>query len=206
MTHEFTSDWFTYAESTWIQIISELKPEKILEIGCFEGRSACWMIETLPKYLNSEMELVCVDQWHQGKKSEEPSKMELAEKRFDRNIQISLDKNKNSVRFRKIKAASFVGLATLIMEGLSGTFDLIYVDGDHSAAGTLSDAVMAFRLLRVGGIMVFDDYLWANDRNRPDDVLRTPKIAIDAFLNIHWDKIRVMHNKPIYQIYAKRIC
>lgn len=38
-----------------------------------------------------------------------------------------------------------------------GRFDLIYIDGDHSARGTMEDAVNCFRLLNKNGIMVFDD-------------------------------------------------
>lgn len=41
---------------------------------------------------------------------------------------------------------------------MQGSFDLIYVDGGHSAADVLADAILSFSLLRVGGILVFDDY------------------------------------------------
>jgi predicted O-methyltransferase YrrM len=37
-------------------------------------------------------------------------------------------------------------------------FDFIYIDGDHTAKGTISDAIRAFSLLKEGGIMIFDDY------------------------------------------------
>jgi hypothetical protein len=39
-------------------------------------------------------------------------------------------------------------------------FDAIYVDGWHTAYGALADAVMAWPRLKLGGLMVFDDYLW----------------------------------------------
>jgi len=44
------------------------------------------------------------------------------------------------------------------------TFDFIYIDGDHTAEGVLQDAVLAWRLLKAGGIMAFDDYLWEDPR------------------------------------------
>lgn len=46
--------------------------------------------------------------------------------------------------------------------GLSdrGMFDLIYIDGSHMRLDVLTDAVMAWQLLRVHGILVFDDYEW----------------------------------------------
>lgn len=39
-------------------------------------------------------------------------------------------------------------------------FDLVYIDGSHLRLDVLSDASMAWRLLREGGVMVFDDYEW----------------------------------------------
>ena len=82
---------------------------------------------------------------------------------------------------------------------------MVYVDGGHGAPDVLADAVLAFRLLRVGGLMIFDDYLWGRDPERPDDILRTPKPAIDAFLNVHWHAMRIVAGKPVYQLYARKI-
>jgi hypothetical protein len=53
--------------------------------------------------------------------------------------------------------------------------------------------------------MIFDDYLWGRDPERPDDILRTPKPAIDAFLNVHWHAMRIVAGKPVYQLYARKI-
>jgi hypothetical protein len=33
-------------------------------------------------------------------------------------------------------------------------------DGSHRARDVLEDAVLSWPLLKVGGIMLFDDYLW----------------------------------------------
>ena len=40
-------------------------------------------------------------------------------------------------------------------------FDVIYVDGSHFADDVLTDGINAWRLLKQGGIMIFDDLLWA---------------------------------------------
>ena len=42
----------------------------------------------------------------------------------------------------------------------NGAIDFIYVDGSHQAHDVLCDAILSFKLLRVGGIVCFDDYLW----------------------------------------------
>jgi len=38
------------------------------------------------------------------------------------------------------------------------TFDAIYIDGDHTAEGVLTDLAMAWPLLKVGGVLIFDDF------------------------------------------------
>jgi predicted O-methyltransferase YrrM len=207
--YDFTSDWFTHVEPTWRVLTRELKPRAILEIGSFEGRSACWMIDTLPHLVNAGVDLVCIDRWGPGRVerpgSQTPSAMDLVEQRFDRNIAAAVNSAAHPVTVRKLKGPSIVGLAKLVSEGRQGAFDMVYVDGGHSAPDVLADAVLAFRLLRVGGLMIFDDYLWVNDPVRPDDILRTPKPAIDAFLNVHWHVMRIVSGKPVYQLYARKI-
>lgn len=44
------------------------------------------------------------------------------------------------------------------------------------AENVLTDAVMSWPLLKVGGVIAFDDYEWGDGRT-----LKAPKQAIDAF-------------------------
>jgi predicted O-methyltransferase YrrM len=64
---------------------------------------------------------------------------------------------------------------------IAGKFDFIYIDGDHTSAQVERDAYSAWKLLKDGGILAFDDYLWGQDL--PPDT--TPKPAIDNFLRTH---------------------
>jgi predicted O-methyltransferase YrrM len=57
-------------------------------------------------------------------------------------------------------------------------YDFIYIDGDHTEAVVYQDATSAWELLKSGGIIAFDDYLWGRDL--PEHT--TPKPAIDRFL------------------------
>ena len=60
-------------------------------------------------------------------------------------------------------------------------FDVIYVDGSHFADDVLTDGINAWRLLKQGGIMIFDDLLWAcYPRARAN-----PAWAINLFLKYH---------------------
>jgi predicted O-methyltransferase YrrM len=38
-------------------------------------------------------------------------------------------------------------------------FDVIYLDGLHFADDALTDAITAWRLLKQGGVLIFDDFL-----------------------------------------------
>jgi predicted O-methyltransferase YrrM len=185
--YEFTQNWFQYAEHIWPQLIKHLPASqggrRYLELGSFEGRSAVWIIENM---MSISDQLVCVDTWEGG---EEHAGMDMAEveARFDANIH----RARNKIGMRdviKIKSSSSKALAQQL-SGVAVPFDFIYIDASHQAPDVLSDAVMAWKLLKQGGIMVFDDYLWGD----PRVPLRRPKMAIDAFMNIYAAEINVMN-------------
>ena len=147
------------------------------------------------------IELYCIDTWADGDGPE-------VERRFDHNMQTALSRSKHSAKTYKDKAYSADALAKLLAQGNKEVFDFIYIDGSHTAPDVLTDCIMAFRLLKVGGVMVLDDYLWTVDRSNElattgaEDFYNLPKPAIDAFMNIFQRKMRVLHQFPIYQLYA----
>lgn len=47
--YEFTTDWFSPYWENWLTLTADRKISKILEIGSFEGRSTCAMIEHFGK-------------------------------------------------------------------------------------------------------------------------------------------------------------
>ncbi|PZO55779.1 MAG: hypothetical protein DCF16_01505 [Alphaproteobacteria bacterium] len=88
--------------------------------------------------------------------------------------------------------------------GPSWRYDIAYVDGSHQAPDVLIDSVLAFKLLRVGGIMVFDDYLWHMEAAGKQDLVNMPKLAIDAFININIRKLNIIAGAPLGQIYIAK--
>jgi len=56
----------------------------------------------------------------------------------------------------------------------------------------LADLVLAFRLLPPGGVILCDDYLWSREETARADILGCPKLAIDAFTNIHRRQIDLL--------------
>ena len=60
------------------------------------------------------------------------------------------------------------------------SMDIIYVDGSHRACDVLMDSVLAWRLLKPAGVMIFDDYLWRLEFAASD----RPQMAVDLFLEM----------------------
>jgi len=179
MEHVFTQDWFTHNTDNFNdckQRIGEILGEvnSILEIGCYEGRGTCWMLENM---LSDTGSIVCVDPFlgvDNPERADPGLRYKPLEDRFRHNVSLS---KKQGQTINVIPTSSYQALASLIT--VQAQFDFIYVDGDHSGEGAMTDACMAWGLLKSGGVMLFDDYFWDHE----PDVLDRPKMAIDAFMN-----------------------
>jgi hypothetical protein len=189
MTNEykFTTDWFHWAPEVWNQLIPLMPSRKaFLEIGSYEGRSTTWIVENM---MDEEEggQIICIDTWEGG---EEHETMDEVEHNFDHNMKLLKASHPDAVIGKHI-GLSTIKLSELIgdEEGWLEHFDFIYIDGSHIAKDVLTDACMAWTLLKKGGLMVFDDYTWGP----PRDALHRPKIAIDAFTNIFGEELEMIH-------------
>ena len=197
--YQFSNNWFGGNIQSWDRILTELKPSRVLEVGSYEGRSACYLIERISA--TRVIEIHCVDTW-QGGIENDPASMPAVESRFDENISVASSLSVHKPSITKHRRPSYLALAHLVATRYSEQFDLIYVDGSHQAPDVLSDAVLCFYLLRVGGVIIFDDYLWHMEPVGRQDPLNMPKIAIDSFLNIFQRKIQILPGFPLSQIYG----
>lgn len=197
----FTNAWFDgAARENWDRIIPRLNPTRILEIGSYEGASATYLINSLAQH--SDIELHCVDIWDEGVQYSHDL-MQHVEKRFDHNIAQAIENAPKHVDFYKHVGPSDGILSAFLAEGKRNYFDFIYIDGSHIAADVLCDAVLSFRLLRVGGIIAFDDYLWSEDDGTGINPLRCPKPAIDSFTTLYAQKLTIM-SAPLFQLYIEK--
>ena len=144
---------------------------KVLEIGSYEGQSALFWLHFFDAHVT------CIDTWENV--AEGCSSGQEVEAHFDRNVR--------GLLVTKIKLKSTLALADMVEAG--ATFDLIYVDGDHSRLQVMIDSCLGWRLLRPGGFMVWDDYL----DYRPDLADR-PELAIDAFVAMMTDEAMIYMN------------
>jgi predicted O-methyltransferase YrrM len=191
IARQFTVDWFTHHIPTWEEWLKGYvgKPDvRALEIGSLEGRSAIWLLDNVLTGEGSE--LVCCDPWQEKRRWVEDS-METIEHRFDENLRPFAD------RVTKLKACSLEGLSRLY--GAGSKFDIVYIDGDHYGPSVLTDGVLAFQLLHVGGILIFDDYHW-----QVSGIGVFPQDAIDAFCRVFRQEIRTAHS-PSGQVACWRL-
>ena len=183
--YQFTKDWFGWAPPVWEQLIPMLSGEagkrQFLEVGSFEGRSTVWTMENM---MQEGDYIYCIDTW-EGGEEHGAEDMQAVFERFKANTAIAKDKAKVVRGFAM--DTSTTELASIIQGGTQ--YDFIYIDGSHIAKDVLTDACMAWPLLKPKGIMVFDDYVWGN----PRDILHRPKVAIDAFVNIFAEEVEVIH-------------
>jgi predicted O-methyltransferase YrrM len=202
---EFTNNWFGHnAEKIWNQLLPQIKPTKILEIGSYEGRSTCYLIEK--NNWAEECEIHCIDNWEGGFEEKKINDLQdkLIEERFDYNTKLLIDKVSSTINLVKHKGFSDHKLSWLLSNGYANYFDFVYIDGSHMASDVLLDAVLSFRLLKIGGYMGFDDYLWTNKNHEFRNPNLLPKIAIDAFTNIYCTKLNFC-SSPNAQVYLQKV-
>jgi predicted O-methyltransferase YrrM len=205
--YRFTKLWFEEHIPMWNFVLDAAKPKKILEIGSFEGRATCHMIDRCAE--NAELDIYCIDSWEgspeHSQGAQESADMTSVEERFRFNTQIAVTEAEHKVNLTILKGRSAEMLVELLGGGHRGTFDIVYVDGSHQAADVLCDAVLGFQLTKVGGWLVFDDYLWFLGLPNDRDLVHMPKMAIDSFLSIFYRKIAVLQKAPLYQIYTQKL-
>jgi predicted O-methyltransferase YrrM len=152
----FTADWFSHNIPNFEKCMAAAPARKnFLEIGSYEGMSACWL---LANGLEEGGYLTCIDPFFNDMRAV-----------FDDNTKQALRRNQV---VSTMQMTSYRALAQLI--GMKQAYDFIYIDGVHSPLGVLTDACMSWGLLKEGGVMLFDDYLYPQEPT---------KVGIDAFLN-----------------------
>jgi predicted O-methyltransferase YrrM len=169
---DFTNDWFTARIPDLKKLTEPVQGcNNILEVGSYEGMSACWWLQNV---LSDHGSIVCVDPFalYEGQRE-----------RFESNTKAAIGRNQVLSVYQM---KSYNGLAQLITR--QQEYDFIYIDGHHKASVVFADAAMALGMLRQGGIMLFDDYEWVS---KPG-ALNQPKIAVNAFLDVHADQLDVV--------------
>jgi len=175
--------WFDFQKVYDLFVDRAKDGDTLVEIGCFLGRSACYLGERI-KASGKRVTLLCVDVWptqfdfRDGKGGgdliEAPFEIFLANVRQAGLIDIIVP-----IRRPSVQAAQFI------------TNDLVavFIDGDHEYDGCIADIRAWLPKVRSGGIIAGHDY--------SDTFPGVPKAVAEVF----GDKIRTIgqswiHEKP----------
>lgn len=175
----FTTDWVTNQEGTWRELLGHLidTPARGLEVGVFEGRSSQWWLKNILTHPGAS--LYAIDPW---------------EAKSRENILRLKSDPIHGPKFKFDGRRGQRALADLIASGQSGTFDFVYLDGGKEAHSVLEQSVLAWLLLKPGGVAIWDDYRWqwTEGCTCPNPV-HPPGIAIDAFVAAYADFAAEIH-------------
>lgn len=163
----------------WLKWLAHLRGEPAigLELGTWKGESAEWMCENIFTALGARY--FCVDTF-EGSVEHHVGNIDCAT--------LEAEATERLARFRPV-AKIIKGRSDLVLRQWQGQpFDFVYVDASHDSPNVLRDSVLAWDLLKIGGVLVWDDYEWTVML----DPLDCPRTAIDAFLTVHSRGLEVL--------------
>ena len=163
----------------WLKFLGHLagRPDIVgLEIGTFKGDSAEWMCENI--FTHEAARYHCVDPFT-GSVEHHVSKIDCTTLESD-----------SRARLAKFPQATIIkGYSQDVLREFKEKLDFIYIDGSHIARDVMRDSVLAFDLVKVGGVIVWDDLAW----EAFPDPLDKPRIAVESFLKVYARQLRVVH-------------
>lgn len=120
-------------------LVQLIDAKRIIEVGTFTGYSALCMAQAM----GEAGRLICCDI---------PGDYNAIAERYWREAGVS-------ARIEQRLAPALETLATLQAQGLAGGFDMIFIDADKANYPTYLEH--ALRLVRQGGLVLFDNSLWS---------------------------------------------
>lgn len=186
--YNFGRDAFTGNINVWNKVLQPYKGRpglNYLEIGVFEGRSLIWMLENILTDSTSRATAVDIFGGPSGD--------------YEQTYRDNLKRSGSENKVTTIKDFSQSAMRTMPFE----SYDIIYIDGSHLKNDVLEDAVLAWRLVKPGGLIIFDDYRQLKHYElNGQQIEEIPKMAIDPFVQCFDKYFDVIHNE--YQLVIKR--
>jgi predicted O-methyltransferase YrrM len=163
----------------WLKFLGHLagRPDIVgLEIGTFKGDSAEWMCENI--FTHETSKYYCVDPFTGGPEHAAGG------------IDCTTTEAESRARLAVFPQARIIkGYSRNVLPTFDLKLHVCYVDGNHTAHDVLRDSTMAFELLKVGGVIIWDDLAWEGF----PDPLDKPRIAIESFLKVYARQLKVVH-------------
>jgi predicted O-methyltransferase YrrM len=151
--------WY-YDHPIFQQIISQLKPTKIIEVGSLYGASAIHMAN-LTKALGLDAEILCIDTFLGAPEYWEEAtmpqlKLRSGFPRFYEQFMVNVLKSGLQDVITPFPLVSTLAAQVLSSQKIQA--DLIYIDAAHTYREALADIRAFWPLVRQGGVMFGDDF------------------------------------------------
>lgn len=193
---EFTQNWLSEV-AAWEKHLAEFKgkPIQALELGSFEGRSACWLMDNI--LTHPDARLTCVDNYHYVSNNDAGAEeaREFNALHLNRARRLFLSNTKPyGRRVRLVQSPTREYLCRAILQGRA--FDLAYIDAAHVASMALLDLVLVWELIVRGGVVVMDDMRWPGQGQPADG--RGPARALASFQACRDDVVHIAQDNVAF--------
>lgn len=180
---KFTQDCVSMRVPQWKEWFGHFRgvPQlAILELGSSEGQATEWFLNWLGSHPSAR--LTCVDLFQDPREAA----------RFDRNLAEPISQG----RLQKVIADRHRWLAS---QEIQPTYDFVYLHRPQRASDFLLEVMLSWRLLRSGGCMLLDDYLW----HYGQDSLERPQLAVDTLLAANLEGLKLVYRG--YQVLVSKV-
>ena len=187
-TYKLVNKNFEYKERDWIYKKIP-KHSRCAEIGVYTGENSLNMLKIIqPK------ELVLIDPWihdSDSLKANNTTESGNQQEDYGERYEFTKQRMKDKSNVRIIRGKSQEELE----EFSENYFDFIYIDGDHSFEGVLSDLEVSFKKVKKLGIIAGDDYRTGENANVTQ---QTVARAVKHFVSNH--PVKLVYEKN-YQFF-----
>ena len=192
---KYMRDWVRGKSRYWARHILPLQEYfptiRLLEIGVFEGMSACWWLDNLLTGPNDFY--LGIDPWNaavmRGPFTQQPTMDKVHATAVE-----SLKPYGGKARlYHGTSVEAFRPAPEIESLLLPGSFEVAYIDGVHEPGGVTFDSVNAWSVVRPGGIIVWDDWNLGNPRSKPhpmDVFLRNFFALIEGKYEVLWEGVQ----------------
>ena len=182
---DFSNEWFDNNIPIWIDLFKKEnlfnRNLRILEIGCFEGRSTLFLLKNL-----NVNEIICVDPMLEYE--ELKADFKKVNEKFKNNVKIY----KNCILEKKTSKEYFKNNL------ISKNFDLVYLDGDHHANQVYDDLVNIYKNLNNYVVIIIDDLFVDVFENKEENLIN----GVYKFLDNYGPKLKIIYT--YHQIIIKK--
>ena len=160
------------------------QPLNFLEVGVFSGTTSKLILDNI--LLHENCLLIGIDPWNKAffdrhdVRNDEAwenvlQSIENLKKEFVHKVQFLKGTLQDSIVYTKISSILFDG---------------VYIDGEHTYSAVMNDFNLTWPLLKVNGVMIFDDYLIRDRKTKKYDM--NMQYVIDRLLSSHHNKCELL--------------